>query len=191
MAQNIQSKSKTELEEYDPELIATLENNIRTIMRIRQQSRKYRTFEQRVSAGITAAAGHIWFLVVHCILIFLYILLNRGLLGLPPFDPYPFPLLVGILTVEVLFLSTFILITQNNLREEAEKSADLDLQMSLLNQYELTRALKMLDSIQDHLGIPNDDDIELQKIEEGVSPEDVLIEMDLVRRRAEKHKRVD
>ena len=191
MTQNTHSKSKTELEEYDPELIATLENNIRTIMRIRQQSRKYRTFEQRISAGITSAAGHIWFLLVHCILILLYILLNRGLLGLPPFDPYPFPLLVGILTVEVLFLSSFILITQNNLREEAEKSADLDLQMSLLNQYELTRALKMLDSIQDQLGIPNDDDIELRKLEEGVSAEDVLIEMELVRRRAEKNKRVD
>jgi len=56
--------------------------------------------------------------------------------------------------------------------------------MSLLNQYELSHALKMLDEIQDKLGIENDDDIELKKMEQHISPTDVLIEMNLVRKRA-------
>jgi len=172
-------------EEYDPELAAVLEKNIRTIMRIRQHSHQNLDVEQKISEKITGFTGHLRFLYIHIFLIGVYVLFNLGIFGIKAFDPYPFGLLVGILTVEVLFLSTFILISQNRQQKEADQRADLDLQMSLLNQYELTRALRMLDAIQDKLGIPNDDDIELRELEEDVSPEDVLIEMDLVRRREE------
>ena len=172
-------------EEYDPELAAVLEKNIRTILRIRQQAHQKLDAEQKISEKITNFTGHLRFLYIHIFLIGVYVLFNLGIFGIKAFDPYPFGLLVGILTVEVLFLSTFILISQNRQQKEADQRADLDLQMSLLNQYELTRALRMLDAIQDKLGIPNDDDIELRELEEDVSPEDVLIEMDLVRRREE------
>jgi uncharacterized membrane protein len=172
-------------EEYDPELAAVLEKNIRTILRIRQQAHQKLDAEQKISEKITNFTGHLRFLYIHIFLIAVYVLFNLGIFGIRAFDPYPFGLLVGILTVEVLFLSTFILISQNRQQKEADQRADLDLQMSLLNQYELTRALRMLDAIQDKLGIPNDDDIELRELEEDVSPEDVLIEMDLVRRREE------
>lgn len=111
-------------------------------------------------------------------------MINTGLLDIKPFDPFPFSFLIGIINVEALIISTFVLVSQNRQREEADRRADLDLQMSLLNQYELTRALRMLDSIQDELEIENDDDEELRALEEDVSPEDVLIEMDLVQRRA-------
>lgn len=172
-------------EEYDPELAAILEKNIRTIMQVRKKAHQSLGLEQRIAEKITNIAGHMRFLFTHLVLIVVYVLLNSGIFGIKPFDSYPFGLLVGILTVEVLFLSTFILISQNRQQKEADQRADLDLQMSLLNQYELTRALRMLDAIQDKLGIPNDDDIELRELEEDVSAEDVLIEMDLVRRREE------
>lgn len=179
------TEEKNTFEEYDPELAAILEKNIRTIMRIRRQAHLSSNVEERISVKISGFAGHLRFLIIHLVIIALYVLLNSGIFGIKPFDPYPFGLLVGVLTVEVLFLSTFILISQNRQQKEADQRADLDLQMSLLNQYELTRALRMLDAIQDKLGIPNDDDIELRELEEDVSPEDVLLEMDLVRRRAE------
>lgn len=181
------TEEKNAFEEYDPELAAVLEKNIRTIIRIRQQTHRSSSVEERIAEKISGFAGHVRFLIIHLFLISLYVLLNTGIFGIKPFDPYPFGLLVGILTVEVLFLSTFILIAQKREQKEADQRADLDLQMSLLNQYELTRALRMLDAIQDKLGIPNDDDIELRELEEDVSAEDVLIEMDLVRRRAESH----
>lgn len=174
-------------EEYDPELAAVLEKNIRTIMQVRKRAHQSLGLEQRVAEKIANIAGHIRFLFTHLVLISVYVLINSGIFGIKPFDPYPYGLLVGILTVEVLFLSTFILISQNRQQKEADQRADLDLQMSLLNQYELTRALRMLDAIQDKLGIPNDNDIELRELEEDVSAEDVLIEMDLVRLREEQH----
>lgn len=177
-------------DEYDPDLADILEQNIRTIFSLQQQELKNRTLEQRFSDRITSSAGHLTFLLGHLFFIIVYILVNSGLLGIVPFDPYPFNLLIGLITVEVLFLSTFILISQNRMQDEANRRADLDLQMSLLNQYELTRVLKMLDHIEDKLGIDNEADQELRKLEEHISPEDVLIEMELVRRKALKKQRI-
>lgn len=177
------------VKEYDPELVEVLEKNIRTILKVRQDNLGNRNFEQRLSDSVTERIGHISFLYLHALIILIYILINTGVFGIKPFDPYPFPLLVGIITVEVLFITTFILISQNRTKNEMDQRADLDLQMSLLNQHELTRALRMLDAIQDKMGIANDDDIELRKLEENVSPTDVLIEMEMVQRRANKDKR--
>ena len=173
-----------DIEEYDPELVGVLEENIRTIFKIRQDALQRSSFEQKVSDKMANTVGHLSFLYVHIALIIAYILVNTGVLGIKPFDPYPFGLMIGFINIEVLFITTFILISQNRAKEEADQRADLDLQMSLLNQYELSHALKMLDEIQDKLGIENDEDIELKKMQQHISPTDVLIEMNLVQKRA-------
>ena len=88
-------------------------------------------------------------------------------------------------SVEAIFLSTFVLISQNRLSRESERRADLNLQISMLAEHELTRALHMLDLIQDKLGISNDEDSELADLEMETHPEDVLAEIERVQRRAE------
>jgi uncharacterized membrane protein len=106
--------------------------------------------------------------------------INQGYFGFKPFDPFPFGLLTMIVSLEAIFLATFVLISQNRLSAEADRRADLDLQMGLLTEHELTRVLKMLDEIQDKLGIDNDADQELQDLEKNVHPEDVMREMDRI-----------
>jgi uncharacterized membrane protein len=76
-----------------------------------------------------------------------------------------------------------VLISQNRLSAEADRRADLDLQMGLLTEHEITRVIKMLDAIQDKMGIENDSDMELLDLEKDVHPEDVLEEMDRIQRR--------
>ena len=71
-----------------------------------------------------------------------------------------------------------MLISQNRLSVEADRRADLDLQIGLLSEYELTRVLKMLDEIQDKMGIENNTEPELIELEKNVHPEDVLKEID-------------
>ena len=61
-----------------------------------------------------------------------------------------------VVSLEASFLSTFVLTSQNRLREEAENWADLGLQIGRLTEHELTRVLQMLEAIQDKLGIEND-----------------------------------
>ena len=88
-----------------------------------------------------------------------------------------------IVSLEAIFLSTFVLISQNRLGEEADRRADLDLHIGLLTEVELTRVVKMLHAIQDKLGIESDDPKELADLELTTNPEDVLVEIERLRQR--------
>ena len=82
-----------------------------------------------------------------------------------------------IVSLEAIFLSTFVLISQNRLSEETERRADLNLQIGLLTEHELTRVLQMLDAIQDKMGIVDHQNSELADLEMETRPEDVLAEI--------------
>jgi len=159
-------------------LARIIEQNIRTIINNRRTTARQRTGEERLADAITAFSGRMYFVYFHIVWFAVWLAINLGATPLKPFDPYPFGLLTMIVSLEAIFLSTFVLISQNRLSAEADRRADLDLQIGLLSEYELTRVLKMLDAIQDKLGIVNDSDEELLELEKNVRPEDVLAEMD-------------
>jgi hypothetical protein len=106
---------------------------------------------------------------------------NSGLLQSAHSIPPSAPLIVSL---EAIFLSTFILISQNRMSEQAERRADLDLHIDLLTEYEMTRVLQMLDAIQDKLGIENAEDTELAELEMETKPEEVLAEIERLQQRA-------
>jgi len=167
----------------DPCMAEIIEQNIRTIASIRQHTADQRTIQERLADAITDFSGRMAFVYFHVVWFGVWIALNLDLLGFKPFDPYPFGLLTMIVSLEAIFLATFVLISQNRLSAEADRRADLDLQIGLLTEYELTRALKMLDAIQDKMGIDNDTDQELLDLEENVHPEDVLSEIQRIQGR--------
>lgn len=160
-----------------------IEQNIHTIIHSRQTAANQRTTEERLADAITEFSGRMYFVYFHVVWFGIWILLNSGFFGLKPFDPYPFGLLTMVVSLEAIFLATFVLISQNRLSAEADRRADLDLQIGLLTEYELTRVIKMLDAMQDKMGIENDSDLELLDLEKNVHPEDVLEEMDRIQRR--------
>ncbi len=172
----------------NPALCHAIERNIRTVHRLRAHASRGRGMEERAADGITEFSGRMVFVYVHAIWFIVWLALNTGHLGIKPFDPYPYQLLTMIVSLEAIFLSTFVLISQNRLSEEADKRAELDLHIGLLTEHELTRVLKMLDEIQDKLGIPNDDD-ELMELEKETRPEDVLEEIQRANERYIKRKR--
>jgi len=71
-------------------------------------------------------------------------MINLGHTRLKPFDPFPFNLLTMVVSLEAIFLSTFVLISQNRMGVMADKRADLDLQINLLSEHEITRLLKQM-----------------------------------------------
>jgi uncharacterized membrane protein len=170
--------------EDNPALSNVLERNIRTIIRLRLQAARDRGLQDRLADAITSFAGRMAFVYVHVLWFGAWIVLNTGRFGTRPFDPFPYGLLTMIVSLEAIFLATFILISQNRLSAESERRADLGLQIGLLTEHELTRALHMLDAIQDKVGIDNDRDAELADLEMETKPEDVLAEIERVQRRA-------
>ena len=91
-----------------------------------------------------------------------------------------------IVSLEAIFLSTFVMISQNRMSDDAERRANLHLHIGLLTEHETTRILQMLDAIQDKLGIENDSDSELADLEMETKPEDVLAEIERLQKRATK-----
>jgi uncharacterized membrane protein len=178
------SEDKADHAGDNPALSAVVERNIRTIVRLRQKADSERSLQERLADGITMVSGRMVFAYVHIVWFGLWIVLNTGRLGIPPFDPYPYGLLTMIVSLEAIFLSTFVLISQNRLSDEAEHRASLDLQIGLLTERELTRVLKMLDAIQRKIGVTSETDGELADLEMETRPEDVLAEIDRIQRRA-------
>jgi uncharacterized membrane protein len=164
-------------EEKNPLLADTLERNIRTITRLRLKAAKERSLPDQIADGITSFSGNLVFVYVHIAWFGIWILLNTGKLGVVPFDPFPYGLLTMVVSLEAIFLSTFVLISQNRLSEEAEKRADLNLQIALLTEHEVTLMLKILDRIEGKLGVDRDHDEDLQDLEMETKPEDVLAEI--------------
>jgi uncharacterized membrane protein len=171
-----------EPEETPPLLARVIERNIRTITRLRLQTARERRVQDRLADAMTSFSGSMLFVYLHIGWFGAWLLVNTGRVGLPPFDPFPYGLLTMIVSLEAIFLSTFVLLSQNRFSDEADRRAELDLQIGLLAEHELTRVLQMLDAIQDKLGIENHADSELADLEMETRPEDVLAEIDRVHR---------
>lgn len=128
----MQKRGLTQAERTDhtgdnPALSDIIERNIRTIIDLRLQAAQARGLQDRLADIITAFSGRMVFVYAHIVWFGLWFLLNTGRFGLPPFDPFPYGLLTMVVSLEAIFLATFVLISQNRLSAEAEYRADLDL----------------------------------------------------------------
>jgi uncharacterized membrane protein len=106
--------------EDNPALSHVIERNIRTIIDLRSKETKKRGLQDRIADAITSFSGRMIFAYVHTIWFGVWIILNLGLWGIKPFDPFPYGLLTMIVSLEAIFLSTFVLISQNRLSKESE-----------------------------------------------------------------------
>ena len=180
-----QAKSNTGRKVGKP-LNRAIERYIRTIVHMRLKAARSRTPSQRIADVVTAFSGRMMFVYFHIVWFTIWILWNIGLLGLEPFDPFPYGLLTMIVSLEAIFLATFVLISQNRMSEQSEQRADLDLHIDLLTEYELTRVLQMLHAIQEEMGIADDEDEELSDLEMETKPEAVLAEIERMQERVVK-----
>ena len=126
-----------------------------------------------MAAAVTRFSGSMRFVYLHLALYGFWIVANLGWVpAVPRWDP-SFVVLAMIASVEAIFLSTFILITQNRMSALAEKRAELDLQISLLSEHELTKLVAMVDAISRHLRIDHGAG-DVDELKRNVAPEAVL-----------------
>ena len=110
-----------------------------------------------VSDVIAGFAGSGAFILIHIGWFGIWLLLNVGMFpGIHPFDPYPFTFLTMIVSLEAIFLSIFVLISQNHMSHLADRRAHLDLQINLLAEQESTLILRMLRQLCEKQGIKHD-----------------------------------
>lgn len=139
--------------------------NIEAIARIEEESNRGRGMAARISDAVAGFVGTLWFVVIHLALFVLWIVWNVGWLGLAPFDPFPFVFLTLLVSFEAVLTSTFVLIKQNRMSSRADQRAHFDLQVNLLTERELTKALQLLDAVAQRLGVRSDAEIrELKEV---------------------------
>ena len=162
-----------EEEQQTTRLAAVVERNVRSLLERRQQVEQKKGFQQRLADAITHFTGSMRFVYIHALLYGAWIIINLPGVPLPKFDP-SFIILAMVASVEAIFLTTFVLMTQNRMSEQAEKRAELDLQISLLAEYEVTRLITLVKAIAEKLDIEASKDPELPELQQNVAPERVL-----------------
>jgi uncharacterized membrane protein len=161
-----------------PELTKVIESNIDAIEEHRRQAEETRSFQDKFADVVTRFAGSVPFVYFHVLWFAAWIAANVGILPIKAFDPYPFGMLTTIVSLEAIFLSTFVLVSQNRQAAIGERRAELDLQINLLAEHEVTRMLTLLDAIAKRLAINELPQEELKELEKDVKPEAVLQELD-------------
>jgi len=162
----------------DPDnLSGSLRRNIRALEERRKAEAAAATREERVAEAITTFTGSMRFVYLHLAFYGAWILINLGLVPwVPKFDE-SFVILAMEASVEAIFLSTFVLISQNRMAAAADKRADLDLQISLLAEHELTKLSEVVIAIAERLDVRAAADPEVREVGRDVSPEAVLDEI--------------
>ncbi len=162
----------------DPDsLNSALRRNIEALRERRRQDEENATFQDRLAERITRFTGSMSFVFLHLAGYGFWIVANLGWVpGVPRWDE-TFVVLAMAASVEAIFLSTFVLISQNRMMAAADQRADLDLQISLLTEHEVTSLIRMVRQIAERVGVsvPHE---EVAELERNVAPEAVLDAID-------------
>lgn len=152
------------------------EQNIESIVKLERSARAERTESDLVAQGIARFCGSMTFVWVHVIWFSLWILLNL-IPGIKHIDPFPFTFLTLVVSLEAIFLSTFILISQNQDAKISERRNHLDLQINLLSEQENTRMLVMLQAIARKVGAQTKELPDIESLREDTQPEKLALQI--------------
>lgn len=153
--------------------------NVRQVAKLVEGQLQARSNSERIAGAVTRAAGTAAFAIAHLIWFTTWILVNAGLVHqIRPFDPFPFNLLTMIVSLEAIFLSIWILISQNQITRQADRRAHLDLQINLLAEQESTATLRIVRGIAHHLGVDSAKDRADASLAEETDIENLVSKMD-------------
>ena len=131
--------------ERKPRMSGPVERNIRSIAEMEQQLEQRKSRIDRIAGAVGAFAGSMTFIGLHLVWFTLWFLVNtHHVPGFQAFDPYPFILLSMTVSIEAVLLSTFVLMKQNQMQTRTDRRDQLNLQIDLLTEKELTKALQLL-----------------------------------------------
>jgi uncharacterized membrane protein len=147
--------------------------NVETVLRLEEVAKEQRTRVDRVAEVIAGFCGSMTFVWVHVAWFGGWIIFN-WLPGIRHIDPFPYTFLTLVVSLEAIFLSTFILISQNHDTRVSEKRNHLDLQINLLSEQENTQMLRLLQQIATKVGADVAEDSHARVMEQPTNPEKLV-----------------
>lgn len=144
---------------------SAVESNVHCVADLERAFEDRRRITDRIADVVGGFTGSIAFVLVHLVFFCVWFLINTGMIPhVKRFDPFPFILLSMIVSVEAVLLSTFVLMKQNRMQQKTDIRDHLNLQIDLLAEKEVTKALQLLRAIADKVGVEETDDAELEEM---------------------------
>ncbi len=138
-----------------------------------------RTWSQKLADSLVVWFGSIWFVVGNLLFFMFWILVNIGIFReVHIFDPYPFILLTMIVSLEAIFLSIFVLMSQNRESMISDLREEIDIQINMIAEQEITKIIHLLASIMKHLSVPYEKDPELKRMMKPLDTEEIKKELE-------------
>ena len=144
--------------------VVKIQRNIETILEMEKEAVQSRSIAEHIADKVTTYAGSAPFIIFHIIWFGVWILINGRVFGIAPFDAFPYSFLTLVVSLEAIFLTLLVLMSQNRMTKEADKRAHLDLQINMLDEQETTVILRMVQSIARHLGLEEEIDDSVQEL---------------------------
>jgi len=155
--------------------ISTIRRNVQEIGKIEHAALESRSKAERLGDFIAQQAGSLWFVEFHLVWFTAWAVLNSGRLAfVKPFDTFPYPFLTLVVSLEAIFLSLFILMSENRASRQADRRAHLDLQINLLAEHESSKTLELLKALCEHHGLACANDPELVELICRTKPAEIL-----------------
>jgi uncharacterized membrane protein len=162
------------------------QKNVETVLRLEDTTKSAATRADRISDAITRFCGSVWFVYLHILWFGMWLLMNVVLPKRFHFDAYPFSFLTLVVSLEAIFLSAFILISQNRQNILSERRAQLDLQINMLSEQENTAMLCLLQKIAAKVGVEGIRADKLGVLAQAVQPEQLARQIEETMRQSEK-----
>lgn len=114
---------------------------------VNEEMEVHSTALQRIADWIAWFSGSMSFLMINGVWFTGWILVNTVPLGIPAFDPYPFGLLTMIVSLEAIFLSCFVLVSQNRQAEKDRVRSDIEYEVNVKAELEVAHLHEKTDRI--------------------------------------------
>jgi uncharacterized membrane protein len=157
---------------------AAVAENIDKVIRVENETSRPRSRSEAIADAIGGFVGTITFVIAQLVAFAAWVVVNTGKIPqLPPFDPFPYPLLSSITSLEAVLLTAFVLMKQNRMVMVADRRDHLDLQVNLLTEQRATQIIQMLDQLSARLGVDQHRDEVSRELGRRVAVEHLVEEL--------------
>jgi uncharacterized membrane protein len=118
---------------------------------VNEEMEEHSTPLQRIADWIAWFSGSMPFLMINALWFIIWITLNEFNLGIPQWDPFPFGLLTMIVSLEAIFLSCFVLVSQNRQAEKDRVRSDIEYEVNIKAELEVTHLHEKTDRIYENM----------------------------------------
>ena len=131
------------------------------------------TPSERIAERIAAFTGSMFFIWLHVVWFALWMIFNIRWpwIHFQPVDPFPFTFLTMVVSLEAIFLSAFILMSENRQGRLGDRRSRVNLQVDMIAEREITKLMEVLVEVRDHLGVHRRIDPELDNMQRATNIE--------------------